>query len=56
MKFRLRWFLLSQEVYYKNNFYNFRRVLKGPAFLKLRKLTYYITQDIKFIILDKKTP
>ncbi|HAM64957.1 MAG TPA: damage-inducible protein CinA, partial [Acinetobacter nosocomialis] len=43
-------------IYYKNNFYNFRRVLKGPAFLKLRKLTYYITQDIKFIILDKKTP
>jgi len=44
------------SIYYKNNFYNFRRVLKGPAFLKLRKLTYYITQDIKFIILDKKTP
>lgn len=44
------------SIYYQNNFYNFRRVLKGPAFLKLRKLTYYITQDIKFIILDKKTP
>jgi len=42
------------SIYYKNNFYNFRSVLKGPAFLKLRNLTHYITQDIKLIILDKK--
>ncbi|PJF02396.1 damage-inducible protein CinA [Acinetobacter seifertii] len=42
------------SIYYKNNFYNFRRVLKGPAFLKLRNLTHYITQDIKLIILDEK--
>ncbi|MCW1895238.1 damage-inducible protein CinA, partial [Acinetobacter baumannii] len=25
-----------------------------PAFLKLRKLIYYITQDIKLIILEDK--
>ncbi|MEQ1067708.1 CinA family protein [Acinetobacter sp. XH1741] len=41
------------SINYKNNFYNFRRVLKGPAFLKLRKLLYYITQDIKIIISDE---
>jgi nicotinamide-nucleotide amidase len=23
------------SIYYKNNFYNFRRVFKGPAFLNL---------------------
>ncbi|MCZ3185189.1 hypothetical protein NYZ39_18040, partial [Acinetobacter baumannii] len=33
---------------------NFRRVLRGPAFLKLRKLIYYVTQDIKLIILEDK--
>lgn len=42
------------SIYYKNNFYNFRRVLRGPAFLKLRKLIYYVTQDIKLIILEDK--
>ncbi|HFF4682367.1 TPA: damage-inducible protein CinA, partial [Acinetobacter baumannii] len=25
-----------------------------PAFLKLRKLIYYVTQDIKLIILEDK--
>ncbi|MBJ9719560.1 damage-inducible protein CinA, partial [Acinetobacter pittii] len=32
----------------------FRRIFKGPPSLKLIQLLYYITQDIKCIILDNK--
>jgi Uncharacterized protein (competence- and mitomycin-induced) len=42
------------SIYYKNNFYNFRRIFKGLPYFKLRQLVYYITQDIEFIILDNK--
>lgn len=42
------------SIYYKNNFYNFRRIFKGLPSIKLRKLIYYITQDIEFIISDNK--
>ncbi len=42
------------SIYYKNNFYNFRRIFKGLPYIKLRQLVYYITQDIEFIILDNK--
>ncbi|WP_375038697.1 CinA family protein [Acinetobacter sp. RW6] len=42
------------SIYYKNNFYNFRRIFKGFPYFKLRQLVYYITQDIEFIILDNK--
>ncbi|MEQ1260992.1 hypothetical protein ABLU01_14720, partial [Acinetobacter pittii] len=42
------------SIYYKDNFYNFRRIFKGPPSLKLIQLLYYITQDIKCIILDNK--
>ncbi|WP_147502467.1 CinA family protein, partial [Acinetobacter baumannii] len=45
---------LFYSIYYKNNVYNFRRVLRGPSFLKLRKLIYYVTQDIKLSILEDK--
>ncbi len=42
------------SIYYKNNFYNFRRIFKGLPCLKLRQLLYYIAQDIQYIILDNK--
>ncbi|EKU38380.1 CinA family protein [Acinetobacter sp. AYS6] len=42
------------SIYYKNQFYNFRRVFKGPPCLKIRQLIYYISQDIEYIILDNK--
>jgi len=42
------------SIYYKNNFYNFRRIFKSLPYIKLRQLVYYITQDIEFIILDNK--
>lgn len=42
------------SIYYKDNFYNFRRIFKGPPSLKLIQLLYYITQNIKCIILDNK--
>ncbi|MCU4422862.1 CinA family protein [Acinetobacter sp. WU_MDCI_Abxb74] len=42
------------SIYYKNQFYNFRRVFRGLPCLKLRQLLYYITQDIEYIILDNK--
>lgn len=42
------------SIYYKNNFYNFRRVFKGFPSIKLRQLIYYITQDMEYIILDNK--
>jgi len=42
------------SIYYKNQFYNFRRVFKGLPCLKLRQLLYYINQDIEYIILDNK--
>ncbi len=42
------------SIYYKDNFYNFRRIFKGPPSLKLIQLLYYITQDIKCIISDNK--
>jgi nicotinamide-nucleotide amidase len=42
------------SIYYKNQFYNFRRVFRGLPCLKLRQLLYYINQDIEYIILDNK--
>ncbi|MDO7243635.1 CinA family protein [Acinetobacter pittii] len=42
------------SIYYKDNFYNFRRIFKGPPSLKVIQLLYYITQDIEYIILDNK--
>lgn len=42
------------SIYYKNQFYNFRRVFRGLPRLKLRQLLYYINQDIEYIILDNK--
>lgn len=42
------------SIYYKNNFYNFRRLFKGPACLKIRQLIYCISKDIEYIILDNK--
>lgn len=42
------------SIYYKNNFYNFRRLFKGPPCLKIRQLIYCISKDIEYIILDNK--
>lgn len=42
------------SIYYKNNFYNFRRLFKGPSCLKIRQLIYCISKDIEYIILDNK--
>ena len=42
------------SIYYKNQFYNFRRIFKGPPCLKIRQLIYCISKDIEYIILDNK--